>query len=46
MQRTTQHLIYQAAISSSPNSNIDWVANRLGWNLIRGESEAGAVTVH
>lgn len=28
------------------DDHIDWVANRLGWNLIRGESEAGAVTVH
>ena len=28
------------------DEHIDWVANRLGWNLIRGESEAGAVTVH
>lgn len=28
------------------DEHIDWVANRLGWNLLRGESEAGAVTVH
>lgn len=28
------------------DGHIDGVFNRLGWNLIRGESELGAVTVH
>lgn len=28
------------------DDHIDWVANRLGWNLLRGETEAGAVTIH
>lgn len=28
------------------DDHIDWVANRLGWNLIRGESEQSAVTLH
>lgn len=28
------------------DDHIDWIANRLGWNLLRGECDAGAVTVH
>lgn len=28
------------------DAHIEWVANRLGWNLLRGESDAGAVTIH
>lgn len=28
------------------DEHIDGVFNRLGWNLIRGESENGAVTIH
>lgn len=28
------------------DDHIDGVFNRLAWNLIRGESEAGAVTIH
>lgn len=28
------------------DDHIEWVANRLGWNLIRGESEQSAVTLH
>ena len=28
------------------DDHVDWVFIRLGWNLLRGESDAGAVTVH
>lgn len=28
------------------DAHIEWVAIRLGWNLIRGESELGATTLH
>lgn len=28
------------------DDHIDWVANRLGWNLIRGEPDLSATTIH
>lgn len=28
------------------DAHIEWVASRLGWNLLRGESDQSAVTLH
>lgn len=34
------------AFENPTDDHIDGVFNRLAWNALRGESEAGAVTVH
>lgn len=28
------------------DDHIEWIFNRLGWNALRGEADAGAVTIH
>lgn len=28
------------------DDHIDWVANRLGWNALRGSGDEGATTIH
>ncbi|AQS50531.1 hypothetical protein PAEH1_01370 [Paenalcaligenes hominis] len=34
------------AFENPTDDHIDWVANRLGWNFLRGECDQSAVTMH